>query len=149
MANEITYEWKLTGIVKSTAPSLSVDNVVVGTRWVVTGTDENGNSGTFNGATPFELSTVDVDNFTPYAELTEEQVLDWVKNYVNVSNPYWTHIAEQIQKQIEKSQQIIEEISADDLPWAPPREVNDINESANEESEVSESEEPEVYEGGQ
>jgi hypothetical protein len=119
MANELTYEWKLTGIVKSTPTDLPVDNVVIGTRWTVTGTDASGATGTFTGATPFDLTTVDPDNFTPYSELTEEQVLGWIKNYVNVVNPYWTHIAAQIQKQIEKSKQVVEEVSETDLPWSP------------------------------
>jgi hypothetical protein len=119
MANELTYEWKLTGIVKSTPSNLPVDNVVIGTRWTVTGTDSDGDTGTFTGATPFELSTVDPNNFTPYSELTEEQVLGWIKNYVNVVNPYWNHVVTQIQKQIEKSKEVIEEVSENDLPWSP------------------------------
>ena len=119
MANELTYEWKLTGIVKSTPSNLPVDNVVVGTRWTVTGTDADGNKGTFTGATPFELATVDPDNFTAYSDLTEEQVLGWIKNYVKVVNPYWNHIVEQIDKQIQKSLEIIEEVAENDLPWSP------------------------------
>lgn len=119
MANELTYEWKLTGIKKSTPANLPVDNVVVGTRWTVTGTDEDGNSGTFSGATPFDLATVDTDNFTAYADLTEEQVLGWVKNYVKVVNPYWGHIVSQIEKQIERTKQVFEEVNENDLPWSP------------------------------
>jgi hypothetical protein len=119
MANELTYEWKLTGIVKSTPSNLPVDDVIIGTRWTVTGTDADGNAGTFTGATPFELATVDPDNFTSYADLTEEQVLGWVKNYVQVVNPYWTHIVEQIEKQIEKNQQVVSEVYEADLPWSP------------------------------
>jgi hypothetical protein len=119
MANELTYEWKLTGIVKSTPSNLPVDDVIIGTRWTVTGTDANGNTGTFTGATPFELATVDPDNFTAYADLTEEQVLGWVKNYVQVVNPYWNHIVTQIEKQIEKNQQLISEVNEMDLPWSP------------------------------
>jgi hypothetical protein len=119
MANELTYVWKLTGIVKSTPSNLPIDNVVIGTRWTVTGTDSDGDTGTFTGATPFDLSTVDPDNFTAYADLTEEQVLSWIKNYVLVVNPYWSHITEQIQKQIDKTKQIIEDVSETDLPWSP------------------------------
>jgi len=119
MANELTYEWKLTGIVKSTPANLPVDNVVIGTRWTVTGTDSDGDTGTFTGATPFDLSSVDPNNFTPYSELTEEQVLGWIKNYVNVVNPYWSHIVEQIKNQIDKTKQVIDEVSETDLPWSP------------------------------
>jgi hypothetical protein len=138
MANEISYEWKLTGIVKSTPTNLSVDNVVIGTRWTVTGTDADGNTGTFSGATPFDLETVDPDNFTPYSELTEEQVLGWVQNYVNVVNPYWTHITGQITKQIEKSKHFVVDVSEGDLPWSSTSGSNQVTES--EESVESESE---------
>lgn len=146
MANEIVYEWKLTGIVKSTPSTLPVSDVVVAVRWVVTGTDEDGNSAVFNGSTPFELSTVDPDNFTPYNELTEEQVLGWVENYVKVVNPYWDHVQQQIDKKIEESKQSIQDVSADDLPWSPTSGSNSapapepiLNEET--ETEVSGSEE--------
>ncbi len=144
MANEISYEWKLTGITKSTPSNLPVDNVVIGTRWTVTGTDVDGNTGTFSGATPFDLQTVDTNNFTPYSELTEEQVLGWVQNYVNVVNPYWNHITEQITKQIEKSQHLVLDVSEEDLPWSPTSgssQVVESEESVDGESEVSGSEE--------
>lgn len=144
MANEITYEWKLTGIVKSTPSTLPVSDIVVAVRWVVTGTDEDGNSAVFNGSTPFELSTVDPDNFTPYNELTEEQVLGWVENYVKVVNPYWDHVQQQIDKKIEESKQTIQDVAADDLPWSPTSGSNTapepiLNEET--ETEVSGSEE--------
>ena len=73
----LTYEWKLTGLRKQQTANL--DNVVVGTFWKVTGTDEDGNTGEFSGATPFELSTVNTASFTVYSDLSESQVLEWVK----------------------------------------------------------------------
>ncbi len=117
----LTYEWKLTGLTKSNPPSLNVQNVIIGTRWEVTGTDEDGNEGKFSGATPFHLSTVDPNNFTPYDQLTETQVLGWIKNTVSgsASTNYWGHISERIQEQIDKNSMQISEVTGGDLPWAP------------------------------
>ena len=66
------YTWKITQLTKQN--SGDIDNVIVGTRWEVTGTDEDGYEGTFTGATPFQLNTVDINSFTPYEALTESQV---------------------------------------------------------------------------
>jgi len=59
----LTYTWAVTSLKKTTDVALDIDNVVVQTTWTCTGTDEDGDSGTFNGATPFSLSTVDPATF--------------------------------------------------------------------------------------
>ena len=115
-----TYEWKLTGLKKQN--SINVDDAVVGTSWKLTGTDEDGNVGTFSGATPFSISTINTGSFTPYSELTESQVLNWIKNHVsgsNVSTNYWEHISGVIQKEINDKKWAKVEISETDLPWSP------------------------------
>lgn len=115
-----TYEWKIKNLKKA----VSVDNlsdVIIGTQWIVTAVDENGYSGSFNGATPFKAADVDPNNFTPFEELTEEQVLGWIKNVASGSNSmsgYWEHITGQIEKQIVKNTQIHVELQSGDLPWA-------------------------------
>ncbi len=115
-----TYEWKLTGIKKQNTDELS--NVVVNTYWNLVGVDESGYSGSFTGATPLSLNSVDPNNFTDYQNLTEEQVLGWVKGIVSGSNRglnYWDHIQSQIDKQINvnKYQRVM--VMEADLPWAP------------------------------
>lgn len=116
----LTIEWKLTGLVKSTDPSHNLSNVIIGTRWTLTGTDGDGSVGTFIGATPFDLSTVDPNNFTPYESLTETQVLEWVKTTVERDGSYVRHISERITEQIEKSKRVVVEVNDSDFPWAPP-----------------------------
>jgi hypothetical protein len=117
----LTYTWRLTGLTKSNPPSLNVENVIIGTRWEVVGTDENGNEGKFNGATPFNLSTVDPNNFTPYEQLTEAQVLGWIQSVVSGSAPtnYWAHISEKIQEQIDRNAMSISDVGDGELPWSP------------------------------
>ena len=115
----LTYEWKLEGLKKQNSDDL--DNVIIGTRCKVTGTDEDGVHGSFIGATPFKLDEVDTNNFTPYESLTEQQVLTWIKNTVSGSNSstnYWDHINERITQEIYSKRYAITEVSENSLPWA-------------------------------
>lgn len=108
----ITYTWKVTGIkVKDEG---SNTNAVVQTYWTKTGEDENGNKGTFNGATPFTSTTMpEGDTFVPFEELTEEIVLGWIQDIV--VGQYEDHVNAQIQKQIDA---ITNPVTDAVLPWA-------------------------------
>ena len=66
----MNYTWELTNLKRKNTDT--IQNIIVQTNWKKIGTDENGNVGSFSGATPFELSTVDPDNFVSYEDLTEE-----------------------------------------------------------------------------
>jgi hypothetical protein len=93
---------------------------VVQTNWTCTGTDEDGDSGVFNGATPFPLSSVDPDNFIPYEELTEADIIGWIEAVVVGS--YKEHIDAQIMKQIALIKDPVVEVPSNELPWSPPLE---------------------------
>ena len=115
-----TYEWKLTGLKKQN--SENVNDAVIGTHWKLIGTDEDGNEGAFTGATPFSISTINTSSFTPYSELTEAQVLSWIKNHVsgsNLSTNYMEHINGVIEKEINSKKWVKVEVSETDLPWSP------------------------------
>ena len=106
----ITYEWDITNLRK--APALDdLENVIVHVRWTCTGTDENGTTGMFSGATP--LSSPDSENFTAYADLTKEQVLEWVQAVV--VGEYWNHVSGQIAKQILKKNDPWSDVET--APW--------------------------------
>ena len=116
----LTYEWKLTGLRKQN--SENVNDAVVGTQWKLTGTDEDGNQGTFSGATPFNINEVNTESFIEYSSLTEAQVLSWVKNHVsgsNVSTNYMEHINGVILKEIASKKWTSITVSETDLPWSP------------------------------
>ena len=115
----LTYEWKLIGLKKQ--DSENVNEAIVGTNWKITATDEDGNVGTFTGATPFSISTINTGSFVPYHELTEEIVLGWVKNHVSGSGPtnYMEHINKQIQKEIVATKWVKVEVDEANLPWSP------------------------------
>jgi hypothetical protein len=110
----ITYTWKVTGVKTKTEDGNQ--DAVVQTYWTKTGTDENGNTGTFSGATPFtSLNMPAGSTFVPFAELTETIVLSWIQAIV--TGGYEEHVNAQIAKQIADK---IMPVSEPALPWAPP-----------------------------
>ena len=114
----LTYTWKIKSLKKQDDPSTELNDIIVQTYWDCTGTDDDGNSGTFNGATPFEPDQVDPENFISYENLTESQVIGWIQNVVNNNDAYKAHIDEQIQKQIDAIVRPVVSVNAESLPWA-------------------------------
>lgn len=105
----ITYTWKVTGI--KTATVDGQDNVVVQTYWEKTGTDEAGNTGTFTGATPFNVTKVNPTTFVPLEALTEEVVLGWIQKVV--VDGYAEHVDAQIARKLQGTT-----VQSATMPWA-------------------------------
>jgi hypothetical protein len=112
----LEYVWKLKGLKKAT--STDVTDAIIGTQWKLSGTDADGISGEFDGATPFKLSEINPEVFTAFSELTEAQVLGWIQNTVTGSDAYWSHINERINKQIEDKKIEVTDVYEIDLPWS-------------------------------
>ncbi len=113
-----TYVYQVTGLkVKDEVVGNTTNtNAVVQTYWKLTGTDGSGNQATFNGATPFTSTTMpEGTSFVPFAELTEEIVIDWINTVVLESPGYQKHIDAQMQKQIDD---VITPVTEASLPWA-------------------------------
>ena len=110
----ITYTWKVTDMAvrNKTVDGTTYDETVVQTFWEKTGTDENGNTGIFAGATPFDYNP-ESSTFIPFSELNEETVVGWIKGVVVGS--YEDHVNEQIQKDIDKN---VNPSVDSGLPWA-------------------------------
>lgn len=108
------YTWKVTKVKVDNSVE-GVENAIFQTFWECDGTDARG-TGKFSGATPFKQ--VDLENFTPFSELTEEMVISWIKAEVDSVPGYREHINAQIEKQIVASIKVVEELEADALPWA-------------------------------
>ena len=111
----MTYTWEVTGLKtrdEVNSDGVTLQNAVVQTYWKKTGTDADGNEGSFAGATPFTAASVPEGEFVAFADLTEATVLGWIQNVV--IGDYETHVNQQIQKQIDD--QAISEAS---MPWAP------------------------------
>ena len=110
----ITYSWQLTSLKKTQANNL--DHVVVQTYWKKIGTNENGVTGEFSGATPFNPGLIDPNNFTEFSALTEAQVLSWIQGQVTGS--YEEHVNSRIAEQIQAKVTPIEDVSGNSFPWA-------------------------------
>lgn len=119
----ITYTWSLTSLKKKTTGGL--DDIVVQTYWQKKGTDADGNEGTFSGATPFDPDQVDPENFTTFEELTETQVLNWIKAVV--IGTYEEHVNGKIAEQIEAKKNPVVEVNSGAFPWSPPSSNNAAN----------------------
>ena len=114
----LTLSWEVTGVKTNNQVNTDGDTLadaVVQTYWKCTGTDADGNEGSFSGATPFSAENVPAGSFVAFADLTEATVLGWIQSVV--VGGYMDHVQEQIQKQIDSAT-----IQEPDLPWAPPAE---------------------------
>jgi hypothetical protein len=112
----ISYSWEVTGLKKCNYNNLS--GVVYQTYWKKVGIDENGYTGEFKGATPFDPSKVDSNNYVQFEDLTEQIVLNWIKAVV--VDGYETHVNLQIEKQIFDKLNAQAIIFGPDLPWNKP-----------------------------
>jgi hypothetical protein len=117
---DLTYTWEIIGIGKRN--SGPIENAIVQTNWKVTGTNSDNFSGSFIGATPFDLNTVDPNNFIPYEDLTEEIVLSWIQNLVENDRVYKDHINRVIMKEIDSKSNPVTQV-IDGFPWKPGEEV--------------------------
>jgi len=96
----------------------TLPNAVVQTYWDITGTDEEGNTGQFTGATPFSAATVPTGSFTAFADLDEATVIGWITNVINSDAGYKAHIDMQIQTEIDRN--VATEVAGENLPWGEP-----------------------------
>ncbi len=111
----LTYTWIVTSL-KVQNVSEEKQNAIVQTYWKKIGTDENNNEGVFNGATPFTVDPSDDSGpFVPFEDLTEEDVLNWIKAVV--VGKYEEHVNEAIQKEIDRK---INPIVERPVPWPVP-----------------------------
>lgn len=108
----ITYTWTVKNI--RTADEGDNINAIVNTYWELTGTDEDGNTGSFQGATPFTSVNVPEGEFIPFEQLTEETVLGWIQPVV--TGQYEVHVKKQIQKAIDQAKG---QRAYKAMPWAP------------------------------
>lgn len=114
-----TYTWEIERLkVKDEVNSdgVTLRNAVCNTYWKITGTNTDGDSASWSGATPFTAASVGEDDFTDFESLTETEVLGWVRNVVENDTGYMNHINEQLQKAVDLENE--EEIAPEGLPWA-------------------------------
>jgi len=116
----IAYTWEITSLKtknETIGDGVVLPNAVCQTYWRKIGTDEDGNEGTFSGATPFSAENLTADNFAAFDTLTESVVLGWIQALV--VDGYEEHVNSQIQKQIDEQVTPITEAA---MPWASEEE---------------------------
>ena len=71
----ITYTWKVTGLMVQDEGDL--EKVAVMSNFSINGTD-----GEYTGQVSYAVNLLqpDAENFTPYADITEEQALQWTQS---------------------------------------------------------------------
>jgi hypothetical protein len=113
----VTYTWEVTSLKtknETLGDGVVLPNAICQTYWKKIGTDEDGNEGTFSGATPFSAENLTEENFQQFDVLTEEIVLGWIQAIV--VDGYEEHVNGQIQKQIDEK---VTPITDTAMPWAP------------------------------
>jgi hypothetical protein len=91
----------------------TLTNAVCQTYWKVVGTDADGATGEFSGATPFTAANVPAGEFKDFADLEEEDVISWIQAVVDGDASYKAHIVGRIQAQIDA-----EKVRETTMPWA-------------------------------
>jgi hypothetical protein len=112
----ITYKWSVTSMY--TLPEVEGEtDVVVLAQWAVSGTDGTYSETLGSNTTQFTISADD-PNFTPYADLTEAQVVGWIKDTLGADGvaSYEATIAGSIDSQANPPVTPSEQA----LPWVPP-----------------------------
>ena len=115
----ITYKWSVTSMY--TLPMVEGQtDVVVLAQWAVSGTDGTYSETLGSNTTQFTI-TASEPNFTPYADLTEEQVVGWIKKILGEDGvvSYEATIAGNIVSQANPPVQP----TAQPLPWVTTSEV--------------------------
>ena len=113
----MNYEYEVTGLDREDLPSFP--NTVVQVYWRLVGTDSDGFTGSFAGATPFENLEPDSLEFIPYDDLSKEDVISWIDSVVESDLDYKEHIYSQIDKKINNLKKRKQDSSKDStLPWS-------------------------------
>lgn len=92
----ITYKWIFSQF-KCKKVNEQFDNIVSVINWRYVGTNENGISADAYGSQ--EIDEPIPENFTPFNNLTESQVVSWMESFIDVS---------QMQNEIENQINLIE-----------------------------------------
>jgi hypothetical protein len=93
---DITYSWEITGIkVKDHGKN---KDTIVQINWKKIGRDFDGNTGVFVGSTPVSPVLTDEENFVPFKDITEDNIIEWLQQIV--SGSYEEHVNEVIASQL-------------------------------------------------
>lgn len=110
-----TYTWKIHSVVKKVVNT--VDSVVISTTWEKFGTAPDGYSGSVKAAANFNIGDIDESSFVPYDQLSEDDVVQWVRDFINEEG-----VDKIIEAEIQKARDGWMEVRDEYLPWNVVRE---------------------------
>lgn len=113
----VTYTWKIVALKKLDSAN-SIQNAIVEVDWIKTGVDEYGIEGNFEGKTKFNLSEINPETFIPFNQLTEQQIIDWIKQVV--VGGYEITVNERIQQDIDSKKGTPVVLGPGQFPWQNP-----------------------------
>lgn len=105
-----TFTWSI--LQMQTANVDNLQNFVCSAEWQLTGNDGVNTSST---SALFAYKTEDVTSFTPYTQLTEDQVLGWVKDRLGANGI--AHFEGIVQSQLDKMATPFVNPEPQPLPW--------------------------------
>jgi len=113
----ITYTWAINGLLVENNPE---PETVVISNFTINGVDENGITGQVNYSV--NLLPADSSSFTPLADITEEQAIEWTQSALGAERV--ANMEQEVADQI--AQQSIPTPQPAALPWTLPKEVDDV-----------------------
>jgi hypothetical protein len=112
----INYKWKVSLLKKKNIGEFS--DVVVSAVWQKTGVDPDGYGGTYKILTEFNIEEIEINSFINYEDLTEENIIEWIKINTNQDD-----VNKYILSEIEKSRSQEIFVNENELPWNKLEEV--------------------------
>lgn len=106
----INYSWKIHSLTKRTINN--IESVIFTVVWEKFGIDENGYSGSIKTTISFNINEIDENSFIPYEQLTEEILIEWVKDFTDEES-----INKGIETEIEKAKSQWIQINDGEFPW--------------------------------
>ena len=113
----ITYTWSINGLLVENNPE---PETVVISNFTINGVDENGITGQVNYSV--NLLPADSSSFTPLADITEEQAIEWTKDALGIERV--NNMQQEVSDQIELA--LVATPQPATLPWTLPKEVDDV-----------------------
>lgn len=106
----LVYEWRILRL-KTKTDAQNRERSVCKVTWAKVGWDADGNHGGVEGHT--SISSDDTESFTSFEQLTEAQVIEWVK--AQIDSDYEAQIDADIQLEIDRGKRPA--INEPTLPW--------------------------------
>ena len=108
----ITYTWGIVGLLVENIPE---PETVVISNFTINGVDEDGVTGQVNYSV--NLLPPDAQNFTPYAQVTEQQVIGWTQSALGPERV--ANMEQEVADQV--AQSYIPTPQPAPLPWTEPQ----------------------------